>query len=449
MCLGGVLMLVLASLLISALLMTLYRSYISVKTKPSYYIKTYLTGQMMLILWSVFFLFERISPEAWMVTLFSYLKQGSLSLLGLFILIFVTKKYAIKPILKPMAFVMGIIPFLMLLLLALNEVFEVRDVPSHPMRVISAGLSLFIVMGSLLYFLRRNLKNKGLVSIRKFHFFIAVIIFPSYIQWINFLEVLDLSVDLLLVVMMFYMIFIVSLRMRYKLFNDIPFELEAVFENVHYGIVVISDTLEILSFNQAFFKQFIDINDLNYFPDLLERFKQLSNNKLSVDNILTSMNEVEQNQITGELKMELSSRSVDFTYTINSIYDSQENRYKKIATMVTFRDITQIKSLQYDIENKNFQLIEANNKLQEHMENLKELTVEKERDALMTEINDTFGHSMTEILALLEVCALLMEQEQEVRVEKAITDTIERARKALEEMRQSVSKYKKGVTIDD
>ncbi|MBC7958437.1 MAG: hypothetical protein H7X94_01095, partial [Vallitaleaceae bacterium] len=135
----------------------------------------------------------------------------------------------------------------------------------------------------------------------------------------------------------------------------------------------------------------------------------------------------------------------DFTYTITAIHKNNQ----KIAAMLTFRDVTEQTSLQYSIEGKNYELLEANQKLKEHMQNVKELTSEKERDTLMTEINDTFGHSMTEIIALLQLCTLLLSTEQEERAEKAISDTILRARAALEEMRQSVSKYKKGVGIDD
>lgn len=439
-------MFLIGSLLNSILLMTFYISYIRVKTKPTYLINRYLTGQIMLVGWSVFLLFEWISPKASMATLFSYLKEGTMCSLGFFILYFLCNYYNRIPVIKRVLLMIATIPTLGLVFYIINELLGSHSKISDQIHVVAVTLNLIYFVFGLLYSIIKNLENRSFVRTKKLHFFITIIFFPIYAHLIYFFDILQLKRDMLIYLMPLYFMMIIAITIKYQLFDDLPFALEAVFENVHYGIIVVSNSLEILSSNKTFFGQYIPINEVGGFTHFIEELKQITPNKLSINNILTAVKEVDQNQVTGELKIEQGSKKLDFTYTINAIYDDY---HEKIATMVTFRDITQITSLQYDIEEKNIQLVSANRKLKEHMENLRALTIEKERDALMTEINDTFGHSMTEILALLEVSSLLMEQELEERAEKTITDTIERARKALEEMRQSVSKYKKGATLDD
>lgn len=431
-------MLIVGSLLCSSLLMTLYWSYTWAKLKPTYESKKYLTGQMMIILWSVFLLFEVIAPKSELEALFSYLKEGMICILGFIIIRMLQTYYKGSPLIKKFILWMSGVPSITLLIFIINN-----QTSAH---VLSATINLLYFLCGLFYYLKVELQNKGRMSMRQIHFVVTLIAFPFYGYLVYYLDALDIKVEKLIYWMPGYLLIMVGLSMKRKLFDDLPLVLEAVLQNVNYGIIVVDNKLEILSLNRTFFKQFIEIDENNCFVNFIEQLTKVATNKLSVDNILVAVKTFGKKIITGEFKLDIEGRRVEFTYTISSICDTYQ---KQIATMVTISDVTQITYLQRDIENKNIQLLEANEKLKEHMENLKELTVEKERDALMTEINDTFGHSMTEMLVLLEVCSLLIDQEDEEKVVNAISDTITRARDALEEMRQSVTKYKKGVSSDD
>jgi signal transduction histidine kinase len=123
----------------------------------------------------------------------------------------------------------------------------------------------------------------------------------------------------------------------------------------------------------------------------------------------------------------------------------------KIATIITLHDITEIQNLCEALENKKNELMFAKERLEEHMTSIQLLTIENERNKLMSEVHDTLGHSMTEILALLEKCDMVLNQKNnndKTNAEAVIEEAIARAREGLSEIRRSVTKFKKmGVEI--
>ena len=94
------------------------------------------------------------------------------------------------------------------------------------------------------------------------------------------------------------------------------------------------------------------------------------------------------------------------------------------------------------MEAKNNELNVANIKLKKYLKAVEKLTVEEEINRIMTEIHDTLGHSMTELLALIEVTGLQLEKNDEDAME-TIQSAIDKARSSLEEIRLAVAKYKK------
>jgi signal transduction histidine kinase len=93
--------------------------------------------------------------------------------------------------------------------------------------------------------------------------------------------------------------------------------------------------------------------------------------------------------------------------------------------------------------------MQAKNRLEDHIASIHQLTIEQERNKLMSEVHDTLGHSMTEVLALLEKCDFILDQDQNlIQFEEVLEETIERARKGLAEIRIAVTRFKKmGVEI--
>ena len=109
--------------------------------------------------------------------------------------------------------------------------------------------------------------------------------------------------------------------------------------------------------------------------------------------------------------------------------------------------MTKVYELSHELALKNEELTIANERLKKHDVNVQQLTMEKERNTIMAEIHDTLGHSMMELLTLLEVTDLQLEQNQE-NILETIDEAIDKARNSLKEVRSAVSRYKKmGGTI--
>ncbi|PKM95337.1 MAG: hypothetical protein CVU84_06570 [Firmicutes bacterium HGW-Firmicutes-1] len=433
-------------LLASTLLLVFYFVYIYVKAKPSYFIKKYIIAHLLLLLWLVVLLLEYMVVNNAVRINFSYLKDAMMVFVGYNIFLFAYSYSYKRPMDQKLSVLWCSIPCIAFILLIASAIGGSSN-QALKLRYIYGTLIIGYLLVGIVFFIYYNLKTEGLNRTKQSLYFIAAIGFDLLAHIVFYLGTLNVKHDIFILFMFLYLSGLIGVTIKYQMYDKIPFVLESVLNNANYGIIVINNKLEIVDLNKDFFKQYITIEAINKLEDMMNQFKSISDNKLSVDNILCAVKEVEQNQFTGELRINIEKRDLHLFYTVSSIFDE---RQQKIATMITFRDMTQMMHLQKGIIHKNDQLLKANKKLEEHMENMKELTVEKERNVLMTEINDTFGHSMTEIMALLEVCGLLLEQEERDEVvEIAIRETTSRARDALDEMRQAVSRYKKGVGLND
>lgn len=432
-------------LLASTILMVIHYVYIKIKVKSNDAINKFLLAHLMLIFWGAFLLLQHIVPGYANKTVITYFEMLSITLVGYNILIFAYSYSYKKSISDKKSMLFIAVPLACFLIYNVG-VFVDEPIGFNYSFVTAIILISYFIVG-IMFFAYYTIKTKGLNRTKQCAYFSAAIGFDIYAYVIFCFESKGIDTTRFIYIMPVYLLFLIAFTMKYQLYDKMPFVLEAVLQNGNQGIIVINNYLKVVDYNKNFFKNYINIDEIEVLEDFIERLKTISTNKLSVDNVLYAVKSVEQNHFTGDLKILNNDIELFLSYTVNSIYDDHE---LKVATMITFRDITEMTCLQNGIRNKNSQLLRANNKLEEHMKNVQDLTVEKERDVLMTEINDTFGHSMTEIMALLEVCALLLEHdENNEAIEKAIEETTTRARAALAQMRDSVSRYKKEVAIND
>lgn len=432
-------------LLIASILMVIHFVYIKIKVKLNNAVKYFLNGQLLLIIWNMLLLLKYIKPIDDYNFEISFLMVTSISFVSYHILAFAYSYSYKRQVTDKQSAKLILIPFISFLLYNMGLV--IYEPQGYTIQVVSgSALLLYFIIG-LVYFIRYTIRTEGLNKTKQWTYFYTVIGFDVYAHILFYLDIVGKMNLLFISILPLYLIFLIVLTTKYRLYDKMPFALDTIFENANHGIIVINNYSKIIEFNKKFFEKYMNANNIERFEDFSSQLKMVCDNKLSVDNILYAVYNVRKNHYSGDIKINNNDKETFLEYIVNGIYDSHN---EKIATMITFRDITEITCLQDGIRNKNNQLITANNKLESHMKNVQELTVEKERELLMSEINDTFGHSMTEILALLEVSYLLLEQENNVEVaEKAIDETITRARVALDEMRAAVSKYKRGVITND
>lgn len=194
----------------------------------------------------------------------------------------------------------------------------------------------------------------------------------------------------------------------------------------------------LLNTTPAFLKKF-NLHDMKMIPTIYEFSKRLSasvgEDSPSLD-VQAIMNQTQNRIIKGRLK---TDENVSIFFTSKPLLDY---RKQKVATLISFFDMTEIYTLHNKLEIKNNELDAANRKLATYLETVEKLTVEEEINRVLTEIHDTLGHSMTEILALIEVADILVD-DNDIDALKTIQEAVRRARNSMQEIRSAVARYKK------
>jgi hypothetical protein len=227
---------------------------------------------------------------------------------------------------------------------------------------------------------------------------------------------------------------------QFQLIDDAPKLLDYVIDHMKDGIVIVDNNNNIIDYNSLFFNQLFDINDCETLDDLLHQFYDIITDKTIIDNIMTAVARKSDETYLGEMEIVKHAQLYRFNYNVSIV---QDHKKRNIGMMVTFHDITEIQALYQAIEEKNRVLMRANSQLGSHMKNVNQLYVEEESKQLMDEINDTLGHSMTEVLALIELAVLMIDKNHaDSIIMKVLEDTTGRARLALEEIRTSIARYK-------
>ncbi len=96
-----------------------------------------------------------------------------------------------------------------------------------------------------------------------------------------------------------------------------------------------------------------------------------------------------------------------------------------------------------ELAGKNIVLLEMYKKLSDYNKVVAELAVTRERNRIARDLHDTIGHSMTLMLTHLEVGKMVYSQDPEQTVHK-IEDTIQIARKSLNEIRKTIKGMAEG-----
>ncbi|MBC7959419.1 MAG: hypothetical protein H7X94_06105, partial [Vallitaleaceae bacterium] len=215
-------MLLIGALLTSALLMVLYHGYIKVKTKPSYMINKFLTGQIMLIFWSVFLLLERIAPIVILENIFSSLQHITMITVGFIVMLSAATMFNGKPLQRKSIIILWLLPLTAIIVFIFNETFHQNNFYKSIHFLSPALLLLYFYIG-LIYFLRRQTIYKQLITWHQKGCFLVVTSYAVYLHIIYLLHFLKVGSDVLVFGMPFYMLILIIMTLRNRFFDDIPF----------------------------------------------------------------------------------------------------------------------------------------------------------------------------------------------------------------------------------
>jgi len=442
------------ALIFSASYMIVLGIVIRAKSQGGAIVRWFLCIVFVMWLWTTFYIFERVAPSVGIRWLICCVEYVAICYLGFFAYMFSRSYRGLKApstwkliaLLSPPTFF-----YLSVLTNPMHHLFyrsfTIQTEVYGPLCWALIYVTLLYYLGGVYHFVRKS-KYRSIYRTRQMIYFSAAIIGPIMIHILNTTRVINLDFNISLVVMPYSLFLITISVLKHKFLDILPHALLDVVEFIDDGFMVINVDNHLEDYNTLFFNRFIDMNHCEKIEDVIEAFEEIVEDSEDLDNLMVALKVGKNDYISGEIafKKKQTDTYLNVQYTtkaINDLYGS------KIATIITFHDITDIQNLYLALESKKEELMEAKVRLEDHIASIHQLTIEQERNNLMSEVHDTLGHSMTEVLALLEKCDLILDQDEDPsQFEAVLEETINRARNGLSEIRSAVTRFKKmGVEI--
>lgn len=250
-----------------------------------------------------------------------------------------------------------------------------------------------------------------------------------------------------LVLLPFSVIFIGIAVFKYQFLDILPFALSEAINFIDDGFMVFNNDGHLEDCNQPFFSHIVDFEHVKNMEGLIKVLTPVTVNQVSLLNLSYSLTVKENNYISGELMFRLPDGPMYLQYTTKAINDASGT---KVANIITFHNITELQLLYKTLEDKTDQLITARKQLETHIDTVQQLTVENERNRLLARVHDTLGHSMAEVLALLEQCQILLRDDASDYQKglDVIREALIQSRNSLTEIRAAVNEYRnRGIDI--
>lgn len=437
---------IISLLILSATLTLLLILYVVNKSKSGRLINYFVMCESLIFLWTVFYIFEYLAPNfeiRWIIIRIEYFAICFIAPSFIaFAYVYTRQKLTTT---RQMGYLMT--PFILLYISVLTNdwhhlfyrVNTVNKTVFGPLCWILLFLTLcgFLIGNALFVFPPKNQPNKN--RTRNTLFIISNLI-PPAVHSLTVFNVVHAQFTYALLVMPISILLMIVSIMKYQFLDAIPYAINDVVETMEDGVLVLSEKSEIIDFNTKFFTFIPDFRKGMRFEEML--FKLRKNVDAQDLTHLENARNVQKNEvIEGEFTLRFKNQERKIRYAAKAIMDFYP---RKMATLITFHDLTEISALYIDLEQKNEALKEANEEVKRHMNSIQQLAVEKERNRIMADIHDTLGHSMTELLALIEVGDMIIEKNVDIKEQiEAVEVALSRARAGLSEIRQAVSKYKK------
>lgn len=436
-------------LLFSGIYSIILGCYIWIRSHRGSVVNWYLTGQALISIWTIFHIFELMAPtlsHRWVIVCIVYLPVCFFA--PAYYMFTVSYGNMKNPNTRSRLLAVFIPPGLLYLSLLTNPMHKLFYTEFYLGGEIYGPLVYLLLISSLVYmtmgvyeFLRNNNHPSIYRHQQMFYFSLSVFI-PGAVHGLAVFKIWDPGFNAMLLVMPLSLTLTTIAVLKYQFLDILPMTLAEVVETIDDGFLVVNTNMNIEDYNALFFRKMVDIEHCKTFDQFLDAMSDVINNKAILENLRYSLNVKKENYVSGEIEVQKNGMAQTIQYTTKAITDIHG---VKIATIITFHDITEIQKLYIEYGRKKSELIIAKNRLEEHIAAVQMLTVETERNRLMTEVHDTLGHSMTELLALLEKCDLLLAKEP-VDIETAYTvidDTLVKARDSLAQIRRSVSRFRK------
>lgn len=226
------------------------------------------------------------------------------------------------------------------------------------------------------------------------------------------------------------------LSFKYCVVDLVPIALRKLVDNMGTMVVMVDSGNKILDFNRALDNEFSAGRHLKLNEPLIKLIDSMQTRSAQSpdgENVFAALKSPAVTQFSGELGIVIPQIRF-YAVTIQPILFA---RQEILGRIITFSDITDYRNLVEELHQKNETLTIMNQELKEHSATVVELAVVKERNRFARDIHDTLGHTMTLLIALLEVGKVDLSVNPASTGEK-LDKSIEIARAGLQEICRSL-----------
>lgn len=424
--------------------------YFVLKAKKNPLIYSYICCQIIIFIWStgqLGLLFSHTSTHhRWISIQYEYIAVLFVGIAWLMFCLFYTFNRILKK--KRIVFSLFIPPILFYIVMYTNEAHHMFFKEFTSTKIIHGPIFwlhtfwsyVYIGIGTVLL-IRYSKKHMGYVRKKTLLLVLAVII-PIISNLLFIISVvfkqnfIRLEYDFTPVSFALSLLIFAVAVFKYRFLNIVPIAFKKIIQNLQYSVVVIDSLNKIDSYNGSFISAFNIEDKIPIYEDINEFIKDLRKKIVSntdTERIIQSIKYETNNNVSGELTI---GEPLKKTFSVN-IQPMVSKSGEFIGRIVTFNDITESKNLLDQLNEKNIELSEMNNKLSLYASTVEELTVTKERNRFARDIHDTLGHTMILLISLLEVSNITLKNDTEKTGEK-IDQAITVAREGLKDLRNSI-----------
>lgn len=210
-----------------------------------------------------------------------------------------------------------------------------------------------------------------------------------------------------------------SLQVISKIFDNIEKHLEEVIIVTNDNGVIVQSNIDEEKFQQLF--------------GITKKIDRLKPYKIFAHKLIKSVIKDELYEVKVMIKEEVRT----FTIKIHEL----RNTKKRLGFLLIIKEITEISNMLLELTNSNITLANINKELTDYSEVIYSYETEKGINDMMSEINEHLGHQIIELSLVTQKACNEVKLNSELS-EQAIDDVMILAKKNLQEVRNTVTKYK-------
>lgn len=415
-----------------------------VKTKRTSVFYSFITVQVVVLIWSTGLIFELLSPDKhwkWIIVRIEYFAVSLIGLSWLMFSLFYTENKILKN--KKKLIPLFVLPIIFYSLLLSNDTHNMFYKEfEYEYRVYGLFFwfhvlteYIYIFTGTLLIirYSVKQIRSKKVQSI----LVICTSLIPVISNILYVFKLVNINIDITPISFSVSMILFSIAIFKYRLLDMVSIGLKTAVDNMKEPIIIVDNLNKIVNFNKAF-KNMLDYeNEIKVNDDICNFAIGLKPKLLSGHNVL----EIIERNTAVAVSVEFILKDEElkyYTVNIQPIYDSSDTL---LGRVITFSDVSEYKKLMEVLDKKNSALVDINEKLKEHLTTAAELASEKERNRIAQEVHDTLGHTMTLLISLLEVCKITY-REDPAKTEHNLSEALNISRGGLKELRESITHIK-------